>query len=197
MGNIDFLNLEYIILRVYQLVTGVDVDISEIPDWVLFWVGQITIIGMTLAVIFLALIVYVRVRIVFVEHEGLDERERQEREAREAAHHEHAHEPKNPRWERVVSLASSTEGSDWRRAIIEADIILSMLLVEQGYRGPTIGDQLRDANPLQFTTLDLAWKAHKVRNDIAHGGENYHLSEREVRATIDLYKRVFEEFDYI
>ena len=62
---------------------------------------------------------------------------------------------------------------------------------------PHDGEKLRDANPLQFSTLDLAWQAHKVRNDIAHAGEGFHLSEREANATIDLYRRVFEEFDFI
>jgi hypothetical protein len=60
-----------------------------------------------------------------------------------------------------------------------------------------VGERLRDANPLQFTTLDLAWKAHKVRNDIAHAGESYQLSQRDTHATIDYYRRVFEELHYI
>ena len=48
-----------------------------------------------------------------------------------------------------------------------------------------------------MTTLDLAWKAHKMRNDVAHSGEKLPLSERDVRSTIDYYKRVFEEFGAI
>ncbi len=72
--------------------------------------------------------------------------------------------------------------------------MLNLLLTDKGYAGQTIGDQFANANPLQFTTLDLARQAHKVRNDIAHGGEGFHLSEREVRTAIDNYARVFEEF---
>ncbi|TSC68525.1 MAG: Uncharacterized protein G01um101456_612, partial [Parcubacteria group bacterium Gr01-1014_56] len=94
-------------------------------------------------------------------------------------------------------LANTPNESDWRLAILESDIMLGDLLLEQGYRGEGIGERLRDANPLQFNTLDLAWQAHKVRNDIAHAGEGFHLSQREANATIDLYRRVFEEFDFI
>jgi hypothetical protein len=112
-------------------------------------------------------------------------------------HPKHSASAENSRWQHVLELSNSTHESDWRRAIIEADIMLGDMLGEQGYRGSSIGDKLKDANPLQFTTLDLAWKAHKVRNDIAHGGENFHLSERDVRATIDQYQRVFEEFKLI
>jgi hypothetical protein len=192
MGNVDFLNLEYIILRVYELITGLDVDIEEVPWEFLYWGGQVVLAGLTLSVLFLAFVVYTRIRIVFVEHEGF---------GKEASLRTTLEEPEletgNTHWEQVVMLAASASESDWRRAIIEADVMLGELLTQQGYRGSTVGEQLKDANPLQFTTLDLAWKAHKMRNDIAHGGEQFTLTERDVRATIDQYGRVFEEFDFI
>lgn len=193
MEGVNFLNLEYIILRVYELVSGVDVDVGEIPNWVLYWAGQLALLGMTLSVVLLALVVYVRIRIVFAEHEGFGEKDR--RTVIEESVIEEI--PRNARWEHVRNLIAQPQESDWRRAIIEADSMLGTLLTDQGYRGSSIGEQLRDANPLQFTTLDLAWKAHKVRNEIAHGGEGYKLDEREARSTIDLYARVFEEFNFI
>lgn len=192
MGNVDFLNLEYIILRVYELVTGVHVDVAEVPWQLLSWGGQVVLAGLTLSVVFLAFIVYTRIRIVFVEHEGF---------GKEASMLTPLEPPEletgNSQWEQVVMLAASANESDWRRAIIEADVMLGQLLTEQGYRGATIGEQLKDANPLQFTTLDLAWKAHKMRNDIAHGGGELVLTERDVRDTIDKYGQVFEEFKFI
>lgn len=192
MQNVDFLNLEYIILRVYELVTGVNVDVAEVPWALLQWGGQVVLLGLTFSIIFLAFIVYTRIRIVFVEHEGFG-REASLLTSLEAPELETG----NTRWENIVMLAASANESDWRRAIIEADVMLGDLLTEQGYRGSTMGDQLKDANPLQFTTLDLAWKAHKMRNDIAHGGEGFQLTDRDVRATIDQYGRVFEEFNFI
>ena len=75
--------------------------------------------------------------------------------------------------------------------------MLGEMLEVAGYRGASIGDKLKDANPLQMKTLDLAWKAHKIRNDIAHGGEGFHLSERDTKATIDFYRQVFEESSFI
>lgn len=193
MNSVNFLNLEYIIVRIYELVSGVRVDPGQIPDWVLYWVGQMALLGMTLSVVFLALVVYVRIRIVFAEHEGFGQKDREM--IVEESFVEDV--PKNARWEHVRNLIGSQQEGDWRRAIIEADSMLGTLLSDQGYRGSTIGEQLRDANPLQFKTLDLAWKAHKVRNEIAHGAEGYKLSERDARATIDLYQRVFEEFNFI
>ena len=203
MDGINFLNIEYIILHVYQLffavpgvsgtAQGAQAPASQTLMSLGSFFGQAAVVGMALTVVLLALVVWARIRLIMVEHEGYHEKEVLEH----ATVHEDPVQPKNPQWERVRSLASSGTESDWRRAILEADIMLGDLLNQLGYHGKEVGEKLRDANPLQFSTLDLAWKAHKVRNDIAHGGEGFVLTSRDANATIDLYRRVFEEFDYI
>ena len=154
----------------------------------------IAIIGLAIAFVMLVLIVYVTIRLETLEHAGFHHREM----AEHITHEVHAEpEAKNPRWEGVTLLVSSTNESDWRRAILEADIMLAELLKEKGYPGDTLGDQLKMANPLQFTTINSAWEAHRMRNALAHLGEAFPLSERDARATIEQYRKVFEEFDYI
>ncbi len=189
------LNIEYILLKVYQLFAGVDT--TEIPAQTIMLIERIAWVGIGVSFLFLIGIVYFRVRLGQVEHEGWHKRQHEEvaltkkRDVREAL---------NPRWQAVVELASAKPpegGSDWRRAIMEADALLESLLNEKGFQGATVGEKLRDVNPLQFTTRDLAWQAHRVRNSVAHLGEAYPLTERDVHATIDLYRRVFEEFNFI
>lgn len=188
-----YINFEYFFVRIYELLTGVDVDPTAVPEGLFFIAGQLAILGLFIAVVLLAILVYVQIKLIIVEHEGFHEQE---------AHTYREHEvieisSKNPRWDRVMELASSPSDGDWRRAILEADIMLGNLLQEQGYKGETIGEQLKNVNPLRFNTLDIAWQAHKVRNAIAHLGEAYPLTDRETRATIDKYARVFEEFGII
>ena len=197
MDSVNFLNIEYILLHVYQIfltVPGVSgtaqeaqAPVSQILVTLSSFFCQVALVGMTLTVVMLALVVWARIRLVVVEHEGYHAKEVHEH----ATAHAEPEPPKNPQWERVQALANSGNESDWRRAILEADIMLGDLLTQLGYRGKEIGEKLRDANPLQFSTLDLAWKAHKVRNDIAHGGEGFHLTPRDANATMDLYRRVF------
>ena len=184
------LNIEYFFARFYQAVSGVQVDFSQIPTGILFLLQLVAILGVVISVILLVLTIHFHIRTLQVEHAGFH--------ALEVARHiPHTHEPKNPRWEGVTVLASSQSESDWRRAILEADILLAALLTERGYLGESVGEQLKNANPLQFTTLDIAWEAHRMRNALAHLGDAFPLSERDTRATIDQYRRVFEEFDYI
>ncbi len=101
------------------------------------------------------------------------------------------------RWSRVILHIESPNDNDWRQAIIEADIILSDLLVKLGYRGSSIGEQLKRANRGDFKTLDDAWDAHKIRNEIAHGGTEFKINQLEARRVIGLYRKVFEEFFHI
>jgi hypothetical protein len=194
MGGVNFINLEYFLLLVYRIFTGSNVDISQIPSQTLQLMEYIAWAGLALMALFLFLFVVLRNRVHAIEHAGWHQRD--ERIAELKRKHT-VHAPKNPQWDHVMALAASPLENDWRRAIIEADIMLDVLLTSRGYSGATLGDKLKTANPLQFTTLDLAWKAHKVRNDIAHGGEQFHLTDRDAKTTIDYYRRVFEEFDYL
>ena len=65
-----------------------------------------------------------------------------------------------------------------------------------GYQGENLGERLKAIEPSDFITLQAAWDAHKVRNQIAHE-TNFQLSKREVRRVIGLYEQVFREFKYI
>ena len=104
---------------------------------------------------------------------------------------------KHPRWASVLGHMSILNQSEWRVAILEADMMLAEMLERRGYAGTTIGDQLKSANPEKFKTLQDAWEAHKVRNQIAHEGSEFVLSEREAKRVIGLYERAFREFDFI
>ena len=103
----------------------------------------------------------------------------------------------NQKWEKVLKYGNSESPSDWKLAILEADIMLEEILEKMGYHGETMSERLKQVEKSDFTTIDLAWEAHKVRNAIAHEGGDYVLNERETRRVIDLYKQVFEEFYYI
>ncbi len=104
---------------------------------------------------------------------------------------------KNDKWKIIVEHIESENANDWRLAILEADIVLGEMLDKLGYRGESIGDQLKGVDKSNFATIDDSWEAHKVRNLIAHEGASFMITEREAKRVIGLYKKVFEEFNYI
>ena len=103
----------------------------------------------------------------------------------------------NRRWKNIQSLINSHNLNDWKQAIIEADILLDEMLDKMGYHGNSIGDKLKQIEASDFLTLNQAWEAHKVRNQIAHQGSNYILSRDEAEKVISLYGEVFKEFYFI
>jgi hypothetical protein len=101
------------------------------------------------------------------------------------------------RWEHVKTLVNSANPSDWRQAVLEADIVLEDILTSLGYQGDGIGEKLKRVNPGDMKSLDAAGKAHGVRNRIAHDGSAFPLTQHDANAVVNLYKQVMEEFYFI
>jgi hypothetical protein len=64
------------------------------------------------------------------------------------------------------------------------------------YPGENLGERLKNVEPSDFLTLEDAWEAHKVRNQVAHQS-GFTLTRREARRVVELYERVFREFIFI
>jgi hypothetical protein len=101
------------------------------------------------------------------------------------------------KWQMVIKHSSSSNPSDWKLAIIEADTILDALVENSGFPGSTLGERLKNADPGVFRSLEWAKEAHGVRNKIAHQGSGFRIDAREAKRVIQLYEEVFKEFEYI
>ena len=189
--SIHFLNVAYFFQLIYNLFFSTQsLSANGFSDWLnAIWLFA-TIIAYLFCTICIGLIVYFSTRIAqFAEVD----------EAKYVTLSEHdAHaEVEHSRWSYIKGLVESSEQSDWRQAIIEADIMLDELLTKQGYVGNSIGDKLKTANPAHFHPLNDAWEAHTVRNDIAHRGSEFQLTDHVAYRTINHYENVFREFHEI
>jgi hypothetical protein len=101
------------------------------------------------------------------------------------------------RWDRIIAEINSESQQSWRLAILEADIMLNELLDSLGYRGETMADKMKTVDRADFRTIDLAWEAHRARNRIAHESSETGLDPRDARRVIDLYAKVFREFQFV
>lgn len=101
---------------------------------------------------------------------------------------------KHPKWAIVEGYMSSDSEALWRIGVLEADMILRDTLLSKGYAGSDVGELLQTAH---FSTINLAWDAHKVRNRIAHDGSDYLLTDREARRVFAMYEAVFKELKVI
>lgn len=180
-----YLNFEYFFKLIYYFfIAG---GWREMGGATLDWLPFVKVGGLVIGFIFLGLIIYILTRLAALKKQNIVE---------VLTEKVVASKDRTKEFERVIKFIDSDNPSDWKLAIIEADTILDSLVARMNYPGSNLGERLKMIEPSDFLTLNQAWEAHKVRNRIAHE-PNFQLNKREARATIELYKQVFQEFDYI
>ncbi len=169
-------NVEFWFRQLYELwgrLMGLDPSslaayLSGLWNWIIA-------IGYAVSVFALFVLVYVMVRLFELRRREHDELTTLISTGEKAA---------NTRWAHIEELLKSGTPSDRRQAIIEADIMLDDTLTKAGYQGDTVGDKLKAIHPSNLSTLQNAWEAHKVRNQIAHDGSAFDLSQRSPSARL-------------
>lgn len=185
------LNIEYIFQKMYKFFTeGFSVGGDGVSGALHTLDSVITFIFSIIAIVCITVILYVLVR----KHEM---REKKAQKLSRPLQADIEQGKKNERWQVVLDHVHSTNPSDWRLAIIEADNILDEMVTRIGYKGENLGEKLKSVEPSDFLTLEEAWQAHKVRNRIAHDGLSFQIDHREAKRVIGLFEKVFQEFEYI
>lgn len=70
------------------------------------------------------------------------------------------------RWNTIMAV-SNTGASGLKSSINEADKLLDHVLKQLGYGGERMGERLKQAGP-RFSDQNAVWRAHKLRNALAH-----------------------------
>lgn len=185
-------DLLHILSTLYGSITGNDND--ALFQTLQHWWNAYSIFALLISALFFAGFVYAKIRfgeLSSIEQEGLRNAEKVWATRHEAVG------TKNTRWDAIQVRISEQNPESWRIAIIEADIMLEEMLADAGYVGKSIGEKLKSANTTSFTTLQDAWEAHKVRNEIAHAGSDFILTQRTAQETLVRFERVFREFGVI
>jgi hypothetical protein len=178
---------------IFELFTGSGFSFDSLIDFFITLWTVYSVIALALSALFIFGIIYSYIRLgqmSEIEEEALAEQEKMWKEL-------HGGSIENNRWQSVQNHLSSNNPNDWKLAIIEADVLLERMLEKAGYAGNTVGERLKSASARSFATLDDAWTAHRVRNQIAHGGADFVLTQKIAKDTLILYERVFKEFDVL
>lgn len=189
MDTINYLNLEYLYYLLYKTIIEGDLSASGLIGTLFLAWSWFAIFSFIISAILLCIFLYAKRRKAEIEA------------IIEAKYHTEGvtydKEKKNVRWEQILLHVASENPNDWRLAIIEADIILDEMVKSMGYAGASLGERLKRIEQSDFTSIEAAWEAHKVRNRIAHSGSDFILTQREARRIISLYEQVFREFEYL
>ncbi|MBR3131827.1 hypothetical protein IKG33_00205 [Candidatus Saccharibacteria bacterium] len=80
-------------------------------------------------------------------------------------------------------------------AIINGDKLLDKAMIEMGIPGKTMGDRLKKGGS-RFTNLNAVWRAHKLRNAIAHETD-LEVSYKQASNALEVYKQALKDLGAI
>jgi hypothetical protein len=190
-----YLNLEYFFLKVFTIIKAILFFVFSVRFLLL-----IQIIATLIVIFLITWIIYSLVRIKEIQQE--EGKKGGSSTIAQAAGNEDSAPPvpvqiRNENWEAIRVKLLSDSPSDWRLAIIEADIYLDKLLDQKGFHGDTISEKLKQVTPDKLGSIQMAWEAHKVRNRIAHEGAAFALTMPEARRILSYYEIIFRDFGVI
>lgn len=185
-----YLNMDFVFEKIYSILKPIFNFIINPHTWSV--IGVISILS---SIIFIAIIIFSLVRIREIQ---LDDKKELDYEISESIKREkEKSRSENPRWHYILTLVEGTNESDWRVAIMEADSMLEEELKDKGVPGTTVAELLDAARSDGYSYIQDAWNAHLIRNQIAHQGSDFSLTQVEARRIIKLYENFFEELKII
>lgn len=100
-------------------------------------------------------------------------------------------------WENLEQKAALANENDFPILLIEADKLTDEALKRCGFQGETMLERLQQlALSREMKSLEVFWRAHKVRNQIAHQA-NFSLPRNEAMQHLSAYKKFLNELNII
>jgi hypothetical protein len=185
-----YLNIDYVFAKIFDFISPIISFFGSSNTWIM-----IGIISAMMSIVCIAIIIFSLIRMHEIQD---DEHYHLSHEIHNALlRDQESNRNDNPRWHYIQTLVESSNESDWRVAIIEADTMLDEVLAHKGIAGETLSEKLEQARSNGYRTLQNAWDAHLIRNQIAHSGLEFSLTQVEARRTIRLFHSFFEELEVI
>lgn len=185
-----YFNIEYLFAKILAVIKPIIAFFTNPHTW-----SVLGIISSLLSIFFIAVIIFSLVRMREIQ---LHEKHEIDHEIHEALERDkQAEKNENPRWHYILTILESSNESDWRVSIIEADTMLEDVLREKSFTGENVSDLLESARSAGYQNIQSAWDAHIVRNKIAHEGSDFPLTQVEARRAIKMYQIFFEELGVI
>ena len=79
--------------------------------------------------------------------------------------------------------------------VIEADKLLDKAMIEMGVPGKTMGERLKKCGD-KFTHLNAVWRAHKLRNALAHEA-GLEITYKQAYNALQVYKQALKDLGAI
>ena len=95
----------------------------------------------------------------------------------------------------IENKLNQQNAATFMTTVIEADKLLDKAMVEMGVPGKTMGDRLKRCGD-KFSNLNAVWRAHKLRNALAHESD-LEISYKQAFNALAIYKQALKDLGAI
>lgn len=99
------------------------------------------------------------------------------------------------RFLRIENKLNKDNPATWPLVIINGDKLLDRALNEMGVAGKTMGDRMKRIGD-RFSDKNAVWRAHKLRNEIAHE-DDLEISYKQAAGALAIYKQALKDLGAI
>ncbi|MDO4753129.1 MAG: hypothetical protein Q4A36_02790 [Candidatus Saccharibacteria bacterium] len=81
------------------------------------------------------------------------------------------------------------------KTVIDGDKLLDKAMMEMGIPGKNMGERLKHSKD-KFTDINAVWRAHKLRNALAHE-DDLEITYRQAQTALAIYKQALKDLGAI
>lgn len=96
------------------------------------------------------------------------------------------------KWNKINQRLKTNLESEYKLAILEADILMNEVINKMGYKGKTSSERLQKVTTDFLPSINEIIEAHKVRNNIIHD-PRYKINHQKAQEVISVYGKAFKE----
>lgn len=91
----------------------------------------------------------------------------------------------------IENKLNKDNSATFMTSVIEADKLLDKAMIEMGLPGKTMGERLKKSGT-RFTNLNAVWRAHKLRNTIAHESD-FEITYKQAFNALAIFKQALKD----
>lgn len=95
----------------------------------------------------------------------------------------------------IENKLNKDNSATFMTSVIEADKLLDKAMMEMGLPGKTMGERLKKSGS-RFTNLNAVWRAHKLRNTIAHESD-FEITYKQAFNALAIFKQALKDLGAI
>ena len=95
----------------------------------------------------------------------------------------------------IKNKLNKNNPATYMNAVIESDKLLDKAMHEMGIPGKTMGERLKKSGT-RFSDVDKVWKAHKLRNALAHEAD-LEITYKQAATAVLIYEQALKDLGAI